>query len=366
MEPEKQGAWTITSLEQFQFMAKHNELTPTLVNYCDKILNQLIREESAYLNQKERAEEALYEEAIVYGQPVNILIDSEAVGCIISKRFLEKNIRKFVIVQEDWNIYHVMQESEIPNVSNIQLEPEKVVPIRKLEDNQYQLLHQLLDNNKDLFTKSLQKLKQTPEENISSLLKRLIEPSTSPWSFPVVVVKKKNSKLKFCVNYKPLNDIMKKDNYPLSRINEINELLDSLQDAQWFTTLDLASGYWQIKVRVEDQKKTAFITKFGMYEFKVMPFKLCNVYSKTSKDYFQYLEEVLNRIRHIVGKEGVKPDPEKVDKMVNYPEPKNIRELHRVLELFFYYQCFIKDFAKVADPIYKLLKKNAPYEWTNL
>ncbi|PKY39097.1 hypothetical protein RhiirA4_414741 [Rhizophagus irregularis] len=172
MEPEKQGAWTITSLEQFQFMAKHNELTPTLVNYCDKILNQLIREESAYLNQKERAEEALYEEAIVYGQPVNILIDSEAVGCIISKRFLEKNIRKFVIVQEDWNIYHVMQESEIPNVSNIQLEPEKVVPIRKLEDNQYQLLHQLLDNNKDLFTKSLQKLKQTPEENISSLLKR--------------------------------------------------------------------------------------------------------------------------------------------------------------------------------------------------
>jgi hypothetical protein len=129
------------------------------------------------------------------------------------------------------------------------------------------------------------------------LEQRLIETSTSPWSFPVVVVKKKNGKLKFCVNYKPLNDIMKKDNYPLSRINEINELLDSLQDTQWFITLDLASGYWQIKVRAEDQKKTAFITKFGMYEFKVMPFKLCNVYSKTSKDHFQYLEEVLNRIR---------------------------------------------------------------------
>ena len=112
------------------------------------------------------------------------------------------------------------------------------------------------------------------KEEIDDMLKQgLIQPSASPWSFPVVVVKKKNGKLRFCVNYKPLNDITKKDNYPLPRIDE---LLDSLQDAQWFTTLDLASGYWQIKVRKEDQEKTAFITKYGTYEFKVMPFGLCN------------------------------------------------------------------------------------------
>ena len=102
----------------------------------------------------------------------------------------------------------------------------------------------------------------------------LIKQSTSPWSFPVVVVKKKNGKLRFCVNYKPLNDITKKDNYPLPRIDEI---LDSLHEAQWFTMLDLASGYWQIKVREEDQEKIAFITKFGTYEFKVMPFRLYNI-----------------------------------------------------------------------------------------
>ncbi|GBC52188.2 terminal uridylyltransferase 4 isoform X3 [Rhizophagus irregularis DAOM 181602=DAOM 197198] len=89
-EPEKQGAWTITSFKQLQFMEKYNELIPTLVNYCTNILNQLIREEPAYLNQKERAKEALYGEVIVYGQPVNVLIDSGAVGCIISKRFLDK------------------------------------------------------------------------------------------------------------------------------------------------------------------------------------------------------------------------------------------------------------------------------------
>ena len=101
----------------------------------------------------------------------------------------------------------------------------------------------------------------------------LIEPSSSPWSFPVVVVKKKNGKYRLCVNYKPLNDITKKDNYPLPRIDEI---LDSLRDAQWFSTLDLASGYWQIKVKKEDQEKTAFITKFGIYQFKVILFGLCN------------------------------------------------------------------------------------------
>ena len=136
------------------------------------------------------------------------------------------------------------------------------------------------------------------------------------------MVKKKNGKFRFCVNYKPLNDVTKKDNYPLPRIDEI---LDSLKDAKWFTTLDLASGYWQIKVKEEHREKTAFITKFGTYEFKVMPFGLCNapatfqrtmdkvlkgikdlfvmvylddviIYSKTFNEHLKHIEEVLGRI----------------------------------------------------------------------
>ena len=241
----------------------------------------------------------------------------------------------------------------------------------------------------------------------------LIQPSTSPWSFPVVVVKKKNGKFRFCVNYKPLNDVTKKDNYPLPRIDKI---LDSLKDAKWFTTLDLASGYWQIKVKEEHREKTAFITKFGTYEFKVMPFGLCNapatfqqtmdkvlkgikdlfvmvylddviIYSKTFNEHLKHIEEVLDRIReanlrlkaekctfaadklqflgHVVGKEGVKPDPEKVDKIVNYSVPKNIRELRGILGLFSYYRRFIKDFSKKADSLYELLKKETAYSWTD-
>ncbi|GES89100.1 putative integrase core domain protein [Rhizophagus clarus] len=145
----------------------------------------------------------------------------------------------------------------------------------------------------------------------------------------IVIVKKKNDQLRFCVNYKPLNDITKKDNYPLPRINEI---LDSLNGAQWFTTLDLASGYWQIKVKAEDQEKTAFITKFGTYEFKVMPFGLCNApatfqrtMDKAEKCHFGAKE--LQFLGHVVGEEGIKPDPEKIDKIVNYPIPANIRNL---------------------------------------
>ncbi|PKC51586.1 hypothetical protein RhiirA1_405450, partial [Rhizophagus irregularis] len=112
-ELKKQGVWTITSFEQFQFMVKHNELTLTLVNYCTDILNQLIREEPAYLNQKERAEEALYGEAIVYGQPVNVLIDSGAVGCIISKRFLDK-INKGIELPTNIKIIDVTGQKSSP------------------------------------------------------------------------------------------------------------------------------------------------------------------------------------------------------------------------------------------------------------
>ncbi|PKB92271.1 hypothetical protein RhiirA5_445311, partial [Rhizophagus irregularis] len=92
------------------------------------------------------------------------VINSKGPGKCLCKTLGDQEVcNNCQIVQEDWNIYHVMQGSESPNVSNIQLEPEKVVPIGKLEKSQYQLLHQLLDKNKDLFTKSLQELKQTPE-----------------------------------------------------------------------------------------------------------------------------------------------------------------------------------------------------------
>ena len=101
----------------------------------------------------------------------------------------------------------------------------------------------------------------------------LIEKSRRPWAFPVVLVRKKNGKLRFCVNYRALNKTTKRDEYPLPRIDD---MLDSLGGAAWFTSLDLASGYWQVEMDPKDREKTAFITQFGTYQFKVMPFGLCN------------------------------------------------------------------------------------------
>jgi hypothetical protein len=101
----------------------------------------------------------------------------------------------------------------------------------------------------------------------------LIRPSSSPWTSPVVLVRKKNGKLRFCVDYRKLNSITKKDAYPLPRIDE---MLNTLKGSKWFSTLDLASGYWQVAMHPTDREKTAFVTRYGIYEFNVMPFGLCN------------------------------------------------------------------------------------------
>jgi hypothetical protein len=112
------------------------------------------------------------------------------------------------------------------------------------------------------------------KEEIERMLESgIIQPSESPWTSPVVLVRKKNGKLRFCVDYRKLNSITKKDAYPLPRIQE---MLNTLAGSQWFSTLDLASGYWQVMMDPKDREKTAFITKYGIYEFNVMPFGLCN------------------------------------------------------------------------------------------
>jgi hypothetical protein len=137
------------------------------------------------------------------------------------------------------------------------------------------------------------------------------------------LVKKKNGKLRFCIDYRKLNKVTKKDAYPLPRVDE---MLDTLSGSKWFSTLDLASGYWQVLMHRNDREKTAFVTRFGTYEFNVMPFGLCNapatfqrlmdrvykeiawkfvvvylddtiIYSRTFDDHLKHLREVFTRIR---------------------------------------------------------------------
>lgn len=101
----------------------------------------------------------------------------------------------------------------------------------------------------------------------------VVQPSSSPWASPVVMVQKKDGTHRFCVDYRSLNQVTKPDTFPLPRIDD---LLDQLGKSKYFTTLDLASGFWQIRVHPDSQEKTAFVTPQGLFEFRVMPFGLTN------------------------------------------------------------------------------------------
>ena len=258
-------------------------------------------------------------------------------------------------------------------------------------------------------------LKPVMENQIDEMLQNnIISPSASPWSSPIVLVKKKDGSHRFCVDYRGLNAITTKDAYPIPRVDET---LDSLGGATYFSTLDLASGYWQVEVREEDKEKTAFTSPQGHFEFQVMPFGLCNapatfqrlmeyvlaglqwehcliylddiiVFSSTFEEHIEKLTKVFQRLRegglklkpkkcffakssvkylgHIVSQRGLEPDPEKIKAVTEYPRPQSASALCSFLGLAGYYRRFISGFSSVAAPLFQLQQQsqNKPLVWT--
>lgn len=240
----------------------------------------------------------------------------------------------------------------------------------------------------------------------------IIRPSVSPWNSPVVIVPKKGvDKTRFCTDYRRLNEVTKGDAHPLPNITEI---LDQLGGMKYFSTLDLSSGFHQIEIKEEDKEKTAFSTPQGHFEYERMPFGLkgapatfqrlmnevlreligtiCFVYiddivcyGRTLAESIENLEKVFKRMRthklllnsgkcsllhssvtylgHIISREGVSPDPMKVEAVVNFPTPKDVKELKSFLGLAGYYRKFIKNFARIAKPLKSLFKEGAEFRW---
>ena len=242
--------------------------------------------------------------------------------------------------------------------------------------------------------------------------KGVIEASTSAWASPVVLCKKKDGTVRFCIDYRKLNSITEKDAYPLPRIEDN---LDALRGARWFSTLDLASGYWQVEMDEESKEKTAFTTKYGLYQFNVMPFGLCNapgtferlmetvlrgmqweravlylddiiIFSDSIQEHMNRLEEVFNRLKeanltlkpskchffqkqveflgHVVDRDGVHTDPKKVEAIQQWAIPKRVKEVRAFLGITGYYRKFIRDYGQIAKPLHQLTEKGSSFKWT--
>ncbi|CAH8547811.1 unnamed protein product [Dicrocoelium dendriticum] len=255
--------------------------------------------------------------------------------------------------------------------------------------------------------------RQELQKVVDQMLKdNIIRPSRSPWAAPIVLVKKKDGTLRICVDYRKLNDVTRKDSFPLPRIDDT---LESLHGATWFSTLDLASGYWQVEVHPMDIEKTAFVIPTGLYEFQTMPFGLANapatfqrlmhivlrdlqpskclvylddviVHGRTLDEHLTNLETVLQCLSsaglklkpskcdllkrevkylgHVISDCGIRSDPSKVQDIISWPIPESVEEVRSFLGLASYYRRFVKNYADMAAPLHRLTEKGRPFHWS--
>ena len=241
----------------------------------------------------------------------------------------------------------------------------------------------------------------------------VIRPSNSPWASPVVMVKKKDGSLRFCVNFRQPNAATIKDAHPIPRTDD---LLDALHGARRFSTLDPKSGYWQVPIQEQDKEKTAFLTSSGqLFEFNQVPFGICNapatfsrlmdrvlaghhwetclfylddiiVFAAMWEEHLSRLQQVFEQLRHAqlklgaekctfaakevsylghrVTSEGLLPDPTLLAAIREIGPPKTATEVRSFLGLAGYYRRYVKNFNAIAGPLQALIRKDAVFHWS--
>jgi hypothetical protein len=339
---------------------------------------------------------------------------------IISSHRMEKLLKKGhsgVIAQ-----LHAIQATEIPPVpqdlqallskhQTVFSTPQGLPPSYSVHDHSIPLVPGSLPPNIRPYHHPFAQKNEIEKMAQELLTPGVIHPSMSPYSSPVVMVLKKEGSWRMCPDFRAQNKLTMKDKFP---IPVIDDLLDELSGAQFFTKLDLRSGYHQIRMKEFDIPKTAFRTHEGHYEFLVMPFGLCNapstfqslmnhvfrpflhhfvlvffddilIYSKTWTNHLTHVDQVLillsqhqlflkqskcafgafevEYLGHLVGKDGVRVDPKKIEAMQDWPHPKTLKRLRGFLGLTGYYRKFVKNYGKIAAPLTALLKKNS-FTWT--
>jgi hypothetical protein len=240
----------------------------------------------------------------------------------------------------------------------------------------------------------------------------IIEPSKSAWSSPVVIVRKKDGQHRFCIDFRKVNNVTERDAYPLPHITAT---LDKLRGAKYLSTLDLKNGYWQVPLAVNSRPVTAFtVPGRGLMQFRVMPFGLHSgpatfqrlldsvlgpelephvfvylddiiVVSSSFDAHLRHLKKVFNRLRdanlrlnpekchfcrtelrylgHIINRDGIHTDPEKVRAVAHWPAPTTVRKVRQFLGMASWYRRFVENFSTIAAPLARLTGKKARWQW---
>ena len=285
------------------------------------------------------------------------------------------------------------------------------LPPRREVDHKIELTPGAQPTSRPTFRMSAWELSELKKQLDELTKSGFIQPSKSPFGAPILFVKKKDGTMRMCIDYRALNEITVKNKYALPRVDE---LFDRLQGAKYFSKIDLRSGYHQIRIDPDDIPKTAFRTRYGHFEFLVLPFGLTNapatfmhlmhqtfrqeldefvivflddilIYSKTLEEHREHVRRVLEVLRkeklyakeskcelfkteveflgHLVGRDGVRMMENKVKAVQDWPTPTRATHVRSFLGTAGYYRKFIKDFSAIAAPLTELTKESVKFDW---
>ncbi|EED18927.1 retrotransposon polyprotein, putative [Talaromyces stipitatus ATCC 10500] len=286
------------------------------------------------------------------------------------------------------------------------------LPPHRLYDHKIELTEEKQLGYSPIYRMSLEELEAAREYILENLHKGFIVPSNAPFASPILMAKKPGGGLRFCVDFRKLNSITRKDRYPLPLIDEVFERLSR---AKVFTKLDIRQGFHRIRMHPDSEDLTTFRCRYGTYKYKVMPFGVTNgpatfqrlindifmdcldkflvafvddllIYSDNELEHELHVRQVLQRLRNaglqaaihkcefhvtktrylgfIVTEHGIEVDPSKIEAILRWGVPTTVFGIQSFLGFCNFYRRFIKDYSRIAKPLYRLTHNNVPFEWT--
>ncbi|KAH9657950.1 hypothetical protein KPL70_023287 [Citrus sinensis] len=330
---------------------------------------------------------------------------------MVVRHALNVQVKEDAEVQHD-NIFHTrchIKDKDFDDVFPNEV-PNGLPPIRGIE-HQIDLVPGATIPNRPAYRSNPEETKELQRQVEELLAKGYVRESMSPCAVPVLLVPKKDGTWRMCVDYRAINKIIVKYQHPIPRLDD---MLDELHGSCVFSKIDLKSGYHQVRIREGDEWKTAFKTKYGLYEWLVMPFGLSNapstfmrlmnhvlrafigkfvvvyfddilIYSKGLDEHIEHLQTVLTVLRkkklyanlkkcsfctnqivflgYVVSAKGIEVDEEKVKAIKEWPTPKSVSEVRSFHGLASFYRRFVKDFCTLAAPLTEIVKKHVGFKW---